>query len=73
MALVPPGLYGSVSRKWLTTVVCGGLMLLVTAGSWFVVQVSKNDFVMGAPALGFVISLGIASWAVIDPFEHRES
>lgn len=48
----------------------GGLMLLVTAASWFVVQVSKNGFVVGVPALGFLIGLGIASWAVIDPLEH---
>jgi len=73
VALMPAGIYGSVPRSWLTTIVGGSLLVSVTAASWVVVMLSSNDFVILAPALGSFLGLGIAASAVIDPFGSTPS
>lgn len=73
LLLVPAGTFAMVPRNQVTTVVAGSLLLLVTALSWWIVQVSRNDFRILVPALGWFISLGVVSWALVDPFSRAKS
>lgn len=62
LVMAPAGFYALGRRSRTTPIVSGSLPLIVTAGAWLIVVVSKNDFRAIVPILAWPATIAISFW-----------